>query len=51
MPVGAGELADSGEVGAATVDRREVELEVAAVQHDALGCVHGDGVGVRARCG
>ena len=44
---GAGQLADPGQIGAPTVDRREVELEVAAVQHDPLRRVHGDGVGVR----
>ena len=46
-PGGAGELADSSQVGAPTVDRGEVELEVSAVQDDTLGGVHGDGVGVR----
>ena len=39
------------EVGAPAVDRREVELEVAGVQHDALRRVHRDGVGVRHRVG
>ena len=35
--------ADAGEVGAAAVDRREVELEVAGVQDHALGRVERDG--------
>ena len=39
--------ADAGEVGAAAVDRREVELEVARVQDHALRGVDRDGVGVR----
>jgi hypothetical protein len=37
------------EVGAATVDRGEIELEVARVQHHALRRVHRDGVRVRHR--
>ena len=44
--LGLGDLADAGEVGAAVVDRRQVELEVARVQDHALRRVHGDGVGV-----
>ena len=43
--------ADAGEVGAAAVDRREVELEVAGVQDDTLRRVHRDRVGVRHRVG
>ena len=46
-----GELAEPGEVGAARIDRREVELEVAGVQDDALRGVHRDGVSVRHRVG
>ena len=46
MPSVLASCADAGEVGAAVVDRREVELEVARVQDHALRRVHGDGVGV-----
>ncbi len=46
-----GELADPGEVGAPAVDRGEVELPVAGVQHHALPGVDGDRVGVRDRVG
>jgi hypothetical protein len=35
--------ADAGDVRCAPVDGSEVELPVAGVQHDALGCVQGDG--------
>ena len=42
---------EAGEVGAAAVDRRVVELEVAGVHDRALVGVQGDGDGVRDRVG
>jgi hypothetical protein len=44
-----GECAYTGEVGAATVDRGEVDLEVAGVQDDSLRGVEGDRETVRDR--
>ena len=41
--LGLRQLADAGEVGAPTVHRREVDLEVSGVQHHALRGVDGDG--------
>ena len=46
-----GDLADAGEVGPPPVDRRQVELEVAAVEHDALRGVEGEGEAARHRVG
>ena len=46
---GGGDLADPGQVRAAPVDGVQVELEVAAVEHDALGGVEGEGEAVRHR--
>ena len=45
------ELADAGQVGASRVDRRQVDLEVAGVEHHTLRGVDRNGVGVRHRVG
>ena len=45
------ERPDAGEVGAATIDRRVVDLEVARVDDDALGRVEGRRETVRDRVG
>ena len=47
--LGGGDGADATEVGATTIHRGEVELEVAGVQDDTLRGVQGDGVRVRNR--
>ena len=44
-----GNLPDAGEVGPAPVDRRQIKLEVAAVEHDALRGVEGEGEAARHR--
>ena len=49
--LGLGQLAHAREVGAATVDRLQVELEVTRVEDDALGGVEGDGERVGHRVG
>ena len=50
-PVLVGDGADAGQVGGATVDGGEVELEVARVQDHALGGVEGGGEAVGHRVG
>ena len=50
-PSALGDLADAGEVGAAAVDRGEVELEVAGVEDDALAACARRWRGRGARCG
>ena len=49
--LGLGQLPHARQVGAATVDRLQVDLEVARVEDDALGGVEGDGKRVRAPSG
>ena len=51
MPFVLRQLADPCKVGSALVDRREVDLEVARVEHHPLRGVHGDRVSVRHRVG
>ncbi len=47
----AGDLTEPGQVGAASVHRREVEFEVARVHDDSLGGVEDDGVRLGHRVG
>ena len=49
--LGLGQLPHAGEVGAATVDRLQVDFEVTRVEDDALGRVEGDGERIGHRVG